>query len=128
LLTTSELKYYCEQVAARKARLQQYAEMPKPDLDRPRIPMAKSPPVPGRRAKLMVRRGAPRYEEMAARADRPDADQAEFAWQANGIKVALSWWYGENTKSPSTWKSPADLTASPELSKILNQHFKDAAE
>ena len=31
-------------------------------------------------------------------------------------------------RGEASWQSPTDLTASPELGKILNLHFRDAAE
>jgi hypothetical protein len=48
------------------ARLRQYAEQPRPDFSRPRLPVPQSRP-PGRRANLLVRRGMPRY----GRSNRP---------------------------------------------------------
>jgi hypothetical protein len=85
-----ELKRYCEDRAARRARLGQYAEMPTPDFSRPQL----APPVPkpGRRANVFVHRDCPRYGEMCERAHKPEADPAEFEWHPEGIKVSLTWW------------------------------------
>lgn len=91
---SGELKHYCEEAAVRRARMRQYAEMPPPDFSRPRIATT-TPPSPGRRASLLIRKGRPRYEEMCERARAPGVDPAEFQWHADGIKVSLLWWTGE---------------------------------
>ena len=84
-----------------------------------RVPITEKPP--GRRPNLLVRRGGPRYDEMCVRARKPDeADVRDYEWHPDGIKVSLTWWaFAEGSRS-QWWQSPTDLTASPQLAKILN--------
>jgi hypothetical protein len=42
---------------------------------------------------------------------------ATYEWHPDGIKVSLTWWaFAEGSSS----QSPTDLTASPQLAKVLN--------
>jgi len=57
---------------------------------------------------------------MCERARKPDeADVRYYEWHPDGIKVSLTWW-AFAPGSSSQWQSPTDLTASPQLAKILN--------
>ena len=124
LPNAGELKAFCDSRAGYRARLKQYADLPKPDFSRKALPAPE--PRPGRRANLIVPREDARYPEMCERAKRPDADPAEFEWHAKGIKVAWSWWQRE--REPSGWKSATVLTASPQLAAMLNPQREEAAE
>jgi hypothetical protein len=45
-----------------------------------------------------------------------------------GTRVVLPTGRPSSERGEASWQSPTDLTASPELGKILNLHFRDAAE
>ena len=88
-----QLKAYCDEVQAYRARIADYSKRPRLRLvgkPNPGDTVVPPPKLPGRRANLLVPRGVPGYERMVERAK--TGDPAEWKWHERGIMVALNWW------------------------------------
>jgi hypothetical protein len=86
-----ELKHYCDEQAAVKARIREYREWPVTNAPR----LAAPPKQPGRCANLFVGEGMPRYAEMVERTKKGDPAQWRFDGDRRGVWVSLAWWEGK---------------------------------
>ena len=107
-----ELKIYCEGIAQRQARLAKLAELPRPNLSAPRLPMPDRN-EPGRWANVFVSAAAPQYPRMCKRAETADVREYRHDTVRGGIHVNHEWITGGAQGERAPYKPPADMSLTP---------------
>lgn len=124
LPNAGELKAYCESVALRRHRVNEYRALPKAS-DALRLPpLDPLTRAPGWMANLLVPKDVPGYDKMVKLAE--TGPRSEWRWDAHGrgIWVALSW-YDQVKGAPASGFSRVKVPTDDELREMYKKPEPD---